>query len=357
MAVFVASMFFGFVAFTSEASRTVRIALRPTTLYADVTPGSGAALDRAIAGMDSTSGMAGVVTVREATLGDATDPDSPGVLVWVTDCAALLAASNLPVASCGDADMHVITEGVQLPASGRLVGYSPDADAEDLAVGPMGAVAALDTLPTVDRFVPPDTTLPAGAWPDVLIESAAVADAGRGLRPLFVVIPTDGSRESVERARTALEIVMPTSGSATGAEQSAALTKIVDELGRVITLGVVMTMVVAGAGLAVAVAGSLIDRRRPFALLRLGGVPLGHLRSVLVLEAAAPLITVALLSAALGVAVCQILLRVTVGSEVPLPDASLPALLIVGVGAALAIVAAALPLVGPVTDLEETRFE
>lgn len=357
MAVFVASMFFGFVAFTSEVSSTVRVALRPTTLYADVAPGSGAALDGAIAAMDGTSGMAGIVTVREASLGDAADPDSPGVIAWVVDCAALLAVSNLPVASCGDADLHLVNDGVELPASGRLVGYPPDADAEDLAVAPMTAVAALEPSPTVDRFVPPNTALPAGAWPDVLIEPEAVADAGRGLRPLFVVIPTDGSRVSVERARTAVEAVMPTSGSATGAELSAALTKIVDELSRVITLGVVMTMVVAGAGLAVAVAGSLIDRRRPFALLRLGGVPLRHLRSVLLLEAAAPLVTVALISAALGVAVCQILLRVTAGSDVPLPDASLPVLLVAGVGGALAIVSAALPLVGPVTDLEETRFE
>lgn len=357
LAVFVASMFFGFVSFTSGMSRTGRVTLRPTTLYADVAPGSGTALNRAIAAMHGTSGLAGIITVREARLGDAADPDSPGVLAWVADCAALLAASDLPFASCGDADVHLVKEGLELPVRGRLVGYPIDADADDLAVGPLTAVAALESDPSVDRFVPPNATLPAGAWPDVLIEPEAVADAGLGLRPLFAVIPTDGSRESVERARTAVETVMPTSGSATGAELSAAVTKIVDELGRVITLGVVMTMVVAGAGLAVAVAGSLIDRRRPFALLRLGGVPLRHLRSVLLLEAAGPLVTVALVSAALGVAVCQILLRAAVGSDVPLPDASLPALLLAGVGGALAIVAAALPLVGPVTDLEETRFE
>jgi hypothetical protein len=42
---------------------------------------------------------------------------------------------------------------------------------------------------------------------------------------------------------------------------------------------------------------------------------------------------------------------------VPLPDPSLAALLAAGVAGALAIVAATLPLVGPLTDLEETRFE
>lgn len=357
MAVFVASMFFGFVAFTSDASRAGRVTLPPTSLYADVAPGSGAALDRAIAAMPGTSAMAGVVTVREAKLGDTADPDPHALTAWVVDCAALLKASGLPAATCGDADVHVTKDGLQRPIGARLVGYPPDADADDLAGGRSTAVVALVPNPTVDRFVRPDTTLPAGPWPDVLIEPRAVADAGRALRPSFVAIPTDGSRESVERARTALETIMPTSGSATGAELSAAVTKIVDELGRVITLGVVMTMIVAGAGLAVAVAGSLIDRRRPFALLRLGGVPLRHLRSVLLLEAAAPLATVALISAALGVTVSQILLRVAAGSAVPLPDASLAALLLAGVGGALAIVSAALPLVGPVTDLEETRFE
>jgi hypothetical protein len=132
----------------------------------------------------------------------------------------------------------------------------------------------------------------------------------------------------------------------------------VDELGRIVTLGVVLTMAVAGASLAIAVTGSLIDRRRPFALLRLSGVPLRNLRSVLLLEAAGPLIAVAIVSGILGVIVSQLLLRLAAGNpSVPLPDASLAILLLAGVAGALAIVAAMLPLVGKLTDLEETRFE
>ena len=126
-----------------------------------------------------------------------------------------------------------------------------------------------------------------------------------------------------------------------------------------ISLGLVMVMAVAGAGLAVAVAGGLLDRRRPFALLRLSGVTLRELRAVLLLEAAAPLIAIAVVSSVLGVAVCQMLLLVDVadGANVPLPDASLALLVGGSVAGALAIVSGALPLVGPVTDLEETRFE
>ena len=181
---------------------------------------------------------------------------------------------------------------------------------------------------------------------------------GRDIRALFVLASTDGTRTAVERARTVLEVAMPTSGPATGAEVAAAATRIVDELGRLVTLGVVLTMAVAGASLAIAVTGSLLDRRRPFALLRLSGVPLRKLRSVLLLEAAPPLIAVAVVSGILGVLVSQLLLRLVLGNaSVPLPDPSLAVLLVAGVVGALAIVAGTLPLVGPLTDLEETRFE
>jgi FtsX-like permease family len=105
------------------------------------------------------------------------------------------------------------------------------------------------------------------------------------------------------------------------------------------------------------VAGGLLDRRRPFALLRQSGVELRQLRLVLLLEAAAPLIAVAVLSCALGVLTSQLLLRMAAGNNVPLPDPSVAVLLIASVAGALAIVAAALSIVGPVTSLEETRFE
>ena len=61
--------------------------------------------------------------------------------------------------------------------------------------------------------------------------------------------------------------------------------------------------------------------------------------------------------------VSQLLLGVTgffnpaSGTDIPLPDPSLAVLLFVSVAGALAIVSAALTIVGPVTSLEETRFE
>jgi len=263
----------------------------------------------------------------------------------------------VPEASCGDADVHLVSDELDVPEGARLLSYPVDATAQDM-VGALTVDVGLRPGATVDRLIPSGTRGSAGPLPDLIIEPSVVEGEGGAIRPAFVLASTDGTRMAIEEARTEIETALPTSGPATGAEIGADATRIVDELGRIVTLGVVLTMAVAGASLAIAVTGGLLDRRRPFALLRLSGVPLRNLRSVVLLEAAAPLIAVAVLSGILGVLVSQLLLRLVTGNgAVPLPDPSLPALLIAGVVGALTIVAAMLPLVGPLTDLEETRFE
>jgi hypothetical protein len=348
MAVFVASAFFGFVAFTSQVSGATRVTLRPTTLFAEVPPGT-AALEPTLEAVQGTPGVLGTVVVREALVGEA--------IAWIVPCRELVAAADVPSASCGEGGVHLVSDELDLPAGAGLLGYPAGADAQDLG-GAMTVDLSLRPGTKVDRLLPIGGRDDAGPLPDLMIEPSAVEGDGRAIRPQFVLASTDGTRTAVERARTVLETALPTSGPATGAEIGAAATRIVDELGRVVTLGVVLTMAVAGASLAIAVTGGLLDRRRPFALLRLSGVPLRHLRSVVLLEAAAPLIAVAVLSGILGVLVSQLLMRLVTGNaSVPLPDPSLAALLGAGVIGALAIVTGTLPLVGRLTDLEETRFE
>ena len=358
MATFVASVFFGIIAYTNELSGTTRVALRPTTLYAEVPPGGGGTIDNVSAAVAGAGADLRLISVREGTLPNVADPEAPGAVAWIVSCSDLLRAADLPQATCGNAGIHLVRHQGSVPDGSTLLGYPPEADAEALG-GAMTASVSIDRGVAVDRLLPQGAQLPFGVLPDLVIEPSAVEADGLALRPVIVLVPTDGSPRTVEGARTALEIAMPTSGPVTGEEIAAVATNILDELGRVISLGLVMVMAVAGAGLAVAVAGGLLDRRRPFALLRLSGVTLLELRAVLFLEAAAPLITIAAVSSVLGVAVCQMLLLVDVadGAHVPLPDASLALLVGGGVAGALAIVSAALPLVGPVTDLEETRFE
>ena len=51
-----------------------------------------------------------------------------------------------------------------------------------------------------------------------------------------------------------------------------------------------LTILVAGCSLAVSIGGGLVDRKRPFTLLRVGGTPLGTLYRVVLLEALLPLV-------------------------------------------------------------------
>ena len=150
---------------------------------------------------------------------------------------------------------------------------------------------------------------------------------------------------------------MPTSVVTTAGEVETDSTATITELGRIVSLGVFAAMLLAGASLAIAVTTGLVERQRPFALLRLSGLPLARLRAVLVVEAAVPLIAVAGISALLGTAVGQVLLRSQPGRSVPAPDAGAVLLLVVAILGALAVVMTALPLVDRLTSTEATRFE
>jgi ABC-type antimicrobial peptide transport system permease subunit len=150
---------------------------------------------------------------------------------------------------------------------------------------------------------------------------------------------------------------MPTSVVETAGQSATDAIALVAELGGVVSLGIVAAMLLAGASLAIAVTSAFVERRRPFALLRLSGMPVSRLRAVLLLEAAAPLVAVAAMSAVLGMIVAQVLLRALPTTTVPPPDPGVVALLAVALAGALAVVLAAMPLVDRVTSTEATRFE
>ncbi len=77
---------------------------------------------------------------------------------------------------------------------------------------------------------------------------------------------------------------------------------------------------------------------------------------MLLLEAAAPLIAVAALSALLGVGVAQLLFRCFSAGSVA-SDPSIVGLLIIAVAGALGVVGLAMPLVDSPTGTQATRFE
>jgi predicted lysophospholipase L1 biosynthesis ABC-type transport system permease subunit len=101
---------------------------------------------------------------------------------------------------------------------------------------------------------------------------------------------------------------------------------------------------IAGCSLAVAVAGGLTDRKRPFSMLRLTGVQIGVLRRVVALESVVPLVLVAVLAIGMGFLAAHLFLRSQLHYSLAPPGIGYYLAVVAGLGASLAIVASTLPL-------------
>jgi hypothetical protein len=112
---------------------------------------------------------------------------------------------------------------------------------------------------------------------------------------------------------------------------------------------------IAGCSLAVSVAGGLSERRRPFSLLRLTGVPLALLRRVLGLEAVVPLVIGVIVSAGTGLVTAGLFLRAQLDETLQPPGAGYFAVIGAGIIVSLAVVATTLPLLGRFTGPEASR--
>jgi hypothetical protein len=112
---------------------------------------------------------------------------------------------------------------------------------------------------------------------------------------------------------------------------------------------------IAGCTLAASLAGGLAERRRPFSLLRLTGVPLGMLRRVVTLESAVPLLLVALVSIGAGFGASALFLRPQLGYNLSWPGAAYYLMTAAGVVLSLAIIAATFPLLARITGPDVAR--
>jgi hypothetical protein len=84
-------------------------------------------------------------------------------------------------------------------------------------------------------------------------------------------------------------------------------------------LAVMLTIVVAGCSLVVSIGGGLVDRKRPFTLMRVSGTPLSTLTGVVLLEAVLPLTAAGLVIALAAICVTLPLLgRMTTPASVRL---------------------------------------
>jgi cell division protein FtsX len=176
---------------------------------------------------------------------------------------------------------------------------------------------------------------------------------------LAVLVTTDNRPATIETVRTAMETVAPQAAWLpwTTAETKAHSNKQAVQIGRISTAVLLATLLIAGFSLAVSIAGGLLERKRPFTLLRLAGTGASQLRRVLITETAAPLITATMVSAGIGFAVGT---DITQASHMPWrpPPGSYWLTLATGIAAALTVaLLATIPLLGKLTAPDTARFE
>ncbi|WP_426503160.1 FtsX-like permease family protein [Dactylosporangium sp. McL0621] len=192
-------------------------------------------------------------------------------------------------------------------------------------------------------------------WPTVPITAEQVA----ALPYDTIVVGLDGTAAAAERARTALELAYPVFEvpPATDLERGTNSRSQMQLFQRLADVIMLFSLPIAGCSLAVSVAGGIADRKRPFSLLRLTGVPLRALRRVVALESVVPLLAAAVLAGATGFGAAQLFLRAQMGYNLTAPSLSFYALVALGLAVSLAIIAATLPLLERVTGPETARNE
>jgi hypothetical protein len=187
--------------------------------------------------------------------------------------------------------------------------------------------------------------------------------------PLQSVLVRVNSSATLERVRTYLAVNAPPQESG-GSGQAPTPPRTFGDtlqirLGRAATLekivyaAVALTLIVAGCSLAVAVGGGLVDRKRPFTLLRVSGTPVGVLSRVVLLEAAVPLLAATVVAAgiAYGTSILAFVRLAPPGTAVPQLGSNYYALMGIGLAVAFGIIALTLPLLRRMTTPGNVRFE
>jgi hypothetical protein len=122
-----------------------------------------------------------------------------------------------------------------------------------------------------------------------------------------------------------------------------------------------LTLFVAACSLAVTAAGSIVERKRPFTLLRLSGTSGPTLYRVVLLESLLPLVTASLVAAATGIGVAVPLVKALPKLQnepsLALPGPAYFVAMALGLVAAVAVISSTLPLLARLTQPDNARFE
>ncbi len=198
-----------------------------------------------------------------------------------------------------------------------------------------------------------------------LSTTPAPAGAGGNLRrlPVEEVLVRTSNPATLEKIRTLIGGYTAAAGSSnapeTFGEVASTRAALYSEIETIVLAVVAMTLVIAGCSLAVSVGGGLMERKRPFTLLRVTGVQIRVLYRVVLLESVLPLTLTALVAAAAGLGTAASTLK-TLGPKVgslTLPGHAYFLILGCALVTSLAVLLVTLPLLKRITVPEEVRFE
>jgi hypothetical protein len=193
--------------------------------------------------------------------------------------------------------------------------------------------------------------------------SSPAGPADVGALNLQAVLVRASSPATLEKVRTYLVTHATESASGTAArtfgEAVQARAVIATTVERLLYTAVVLTLIVAGCSLAVAVGGSLVERKRPFTLMRVTGTGVATLYRVVLLEALLPLLGAAIAAgvAAYALAVLTVSKIAPAGTPVPVPGHAYFFMMGAGLIAAVLVIVTSLPLLRRITAAASVRFE
>ncbi|GAA3914903.1 FtsX-like permease family protein [Actinoplanes auranticolor] len=354
---------------TMAGSRLVaRRAKRPASLIA-----ARRLADNPRAGFRSVSGLVLALFVTSVAVGVmgsiAADRDPPS---QAPDAAALFTLFR---------DEAAAPVGDPVPAGlaarpgvrGIAVTRIPPADVPvpEVPIGSFGwpyVLASCDEiarLPDVTRcaagartaWVWPDLAGPdgwTGGWPAADVDPARLST----FRTQSIVTLTDGSTAGLEGARTILQLAHPMLYSPySSVEFGAESAKVFEGWKRLANVVILASLAIAGCSLAVSVAGGLSERKRPFSMLRLTGVPLGTLRRVVALESVTPLVIAAMVALGSGLLAAHLFLTAQMKLSLSPPGISFYVIVVAGLTASLAVIASTMPLLSRITGPDAARNE
>ena len=305
-----------------------RIAADPYTTFRAV---SGVAVAALVATMFAGS-AAGVGANLDRPDQDALRADAVEILLDGHPDVPLLAA----LAATPDVLRTVVAR--QDPAAPDAIAVScPDlAAAVNIACpGPPSAFGRIPPgLGGIRRLDPPDLALPVHA--------------------IYVV--TGDSSLTTEEVRTLAARLAPGAPVSTGRDLVELDRRQLTELEAGLQAGLIFVLLVAAASITLGVVAGLLDRRRPFALLRATGIQLRELRRMVLLETALPLAVTGVFGIALGLATSAAV--ASAGSQRwTLPGPGFAVSVVAGPLLTLGVSATALPLLKTATEPNSVRFE